>query len=439
MKPIRIDIPGRVFVDVSTLTHCVPRPNGIIRCLLALSRELRDRNADNLHFCAVRDGRFDAVELDDLFARFIEPEAPPRARSLPRRLASRLGLGRLRARWNKAQTPSRRINDFAPDDWMISLGGGWNSDTDLRAYRHLKSDHGSRIAFVLYDLIPILFPHFFRPHIPPMFTPWFTGMIPLADLAPAISERTKSDFVRYCGQQCLPVPPISMLRLGEDFRPLFAGGADWPTGLSEEASFVLSVGTLEVRKNHLLLYQVWRNLLQSYGHAAIPTLVLAGEPGWLTDDLLAHLRADPVVAGKIVHLDRVTDIQLARLYDACLFTMYPSHYEGWGLPVCESLNRGKVCIASDAGSIPEIAPELADTHDPLDFMECRRLVETYLFDPAHRRRREARIRAEHRPTLWSDTANQLLDSLTGNYSPPASSTKACRTCFADNKTLRSSR
>ena len=112
-----------------------------------------------------------------------------------------------------------------------------------------------------------------------------------------------------------------------------------------------------------------------------------------------------------MHLPKVNDRELRWLYRRCLFTLYPSHYEGWGLPVAESLIYGKHCICSNASSLPEVGGGLVDYHDPLDALGCQALIERTLFEPGWLSEREARIRREYRTTSWKDSHRQTMQIL----------------------------
>ena len=114
-----------------------------------------------------------------------------------------------------------------------------------------------------------------------------------------------------------------------------------------------------MRKNHGLLYQAWRRLILQFG-AKIPPLVLAGRMGWATRDVLQQIHDDPVVRDRIIVLFDVSDEELSWLYRNCQFTLSVLHYEGWGLPVAESLVYGKYCICTNATSVPEVAGDLVD-------------------------------------------------------------------------------
>jgi glycosyltransferase involved in cell wall biosynthesis len=183
---------------------------------------------------------------------------------------------------------------------------------------------------------------------------------------------------------------------------------------------VLLVSTIEVRKNHALVYQAWRRLLQRHGPAVVPKLVFAGSVGWMSGDLIAQLENDPSTRGHISIISGTSDGDLAWLYRHCLFTLYPSLYEGWGLPVAEGLAFGKACLASDTSAVPEIAGDMVDYHDPHDLVGYVSLLERLIFDPDYRAERERRVRERFRRTHWTDTVLQMTaaaDVLFGTVDP----------------------
>ena len=104
--------------------------------------------------------------------------------------------------------------------------------------------------------------------------------------------------------------------------------------------FVLCVSGLDIRKNHHLLYKVWRRLSEKYTDNA-PHLVCVGEKGEGTEALLKDMRNDSRTRDRIHVIHNAEDPLLDWLYRNCLFTVYPSFYEGWGMPVAESLVYGK--------------------------------------------------------------------------------------------------
>jgi glycosyltransferase involved in cell wall biosynthesis len=125
--------------------------------------------------------------------------------------------------------------------------------------------------------------------------------------------------------------------------------------------------------------------------------------------LLRRIRNDPMVNGLIVHLSDVGDRDLAWYYDNCLFTIYPSQYEGWGLPVGESLAAGRYCIASNAASLTEAGDSWIDYFDPDDFNACFELADRAIARPEYVRQREECLRVGYRAQTWHSSATQVSE------------------------------
>jgi glycosyltransferase involved in cell wall biosynthesis len=105
------------------------------------------------------------------------------------------------------------------------------------------------------------------------------------------------------------------------------------------------------------------------------------------------------------------DATLAALYRGARFTLFPSLYEGWGLPVSESLAFGKVCLASNSTSIPEAGGRFCLYHDPDSVTAATALYRRAIEEAGLIESLEATIAAEYRPTPWSVTARSVLDAL----------------------------
>jgi glycosyltransferase involved in cell wall biosynthesis len=181
--------------------------------------------------------------------------------------------------------------------------------------------------------------------------------------------------------------------------------------------YVLFVSTIELRKNHRLLVRVWQRLLERHGADLVPNLIFAGKIGWLVDDLLADLEASEYLNGKIILLRGLSDAELQQAYRSCLFTVFPSLSEGWGLPIAESLAHGKFCVASNHTSIPEAGGNLVDYFDPLDEDDALAKIERPLTDRAYLAAREAQLRAEYRPRTWEDCVRALMEALDQTVAP----------------------
>ena len=183
-----------------------------------------------------------------------------------------------------------------------------------------------------------------------------------------------------------------------------------PAGLSP-GSYALFVSTIEARKNHILAFRAWRRLLEELPADQVPTLVFAGRTGWMVRDLMQQIENAAYLGGKLVHVEAPDDATLAALYAGACFTLFPSLYEGWGLPVSESLSFGKVCLAASTTSVPEAGGDFCLYHDPDSVTEAVSLYRRAITEPGLIPGLEAKIRAEYRPTPWSATARAVLDAL----------------------------
>ena len=129
-------------------------------------------------------------------------------------------------------------------------------------------------------------------------------------------------------------------------------------------SFALTVGTVEIRKNHARLLHLWESMARERGEGW-PKLIIAGKRGWQADEALRALRrADN--QSPYLWIEAPTDEELVWLYSRASFTVFPSLAEGWGMPIGESLWFGKPCVASNTTSMPEVGGDLCCYGDPHD-------------------------------------------------------------------------
>jgi glycosyltransferase involved in cell wall biosynthesis len=108
-------------------------------------------------------------------------------------------------------------------------------------------------------------------------------------------------------------------------------------------------------------------------------------------------------------MNDVTDDELAWLYRNCLFTAYPSLYEGWGLPISESLSFGKLCIASNGRAMEEAGRGLCLHLNPADVDQWERSIRTLLIDPARRAELEMKIKASYQASQWKSVSDLIFN------------------------------
>ena len=393
-----------LWYDVSSLARHDGAPSGVQRAAAGLAIGLREMRADR----AVRFCYFDRIrgffaipdaEVDQVLGRL--------ERGSDRGLDRRRVLDWMRRRW---ETNSPLRAPFAAGDVLFNPGFTTYKNRHQEKVAALLDRAGVRYVGFIYDLLPVLFPEWWKPDQQTRYRDWFCWTGRNAALVLCCSLSTRRDAERFFAEAKIETGQIAVLRLGDELssRLVAAHGDPLAKGPSPRP-FVLFVSTLEVRKNHRLLFQVWRRLIAAHGRERVPDLVFVGRRGWLVDDFVTELEQSRFLDGKIVWHERVDDGELSRLYDECLFTVYPSLYEGWGLPVAESLAFGKLCVASSASSLPEVGRDFADYHDPYDVAEATARIEKAIFDAAHREGRERSIRERFRVRTWRESAAELLE------------------------------
>lgn len=302
---------------------------------------------------------------------------------------------------------SHREARFSKHDTLILLGAGWNEMNVLRRLRELKQDIGFCISQHINDILPIYQPHLFASELPKYFLPYIKLALETADVITVISKATKRDVETFCEQQgVLKKPEVAVVRLGDN--PQVDITPSKPKDVAADEKFILAVGTFEIRKNYQLLYQAIK--LAELENRMMPKIVIAGRRGWLTEDLRHVLANDPFVKAHIIWLNDVNDSELKWLYDRCMFTVFPSLAEGWGLPIAESLGYGKMCVASGVSSMLEIGEGLVDYFLPYDARECMEKIIHYSNENLYLAKNEE-VAKLYKVFSWDASYKQLVDAI----------------------------
>ncbi len=320
------------------------------------------------------------------------------------RVGSRRTLGHAK-QWARLDTKLVRFN---PGDIFVLSGATWDM-VDAAVLEKMIDRYGVCLVVLIADLIPWRFPHQYQSEqAVSRFVRFAELAARRASLVLSISRATSEDFAEFASEVGVKPGRMEVIHLGASSP---APHARQPAGMPEDLlsrGYVLSVGTIQVRKNHQLLYQLWRRFAEE-GRDSIPRLVLAGSHGWLTDDLMIQIRTDPRVQGSIIVLNSVDDAELSWLYGHSKFTLYPSFYEGWGLPIVESFQHSKPCLASNTSSMPEAGQGLATHLDPLDFMTWRQEIIRRFEDTSVPVSESEWIRSHFLPRSWQDFSNDFAD------------------------------
>jgi glycosyltransferase involved in cell wall biosynthesis len=309
------------------------------------------------------------------------------------------------------------VEGFQSHDELILMGTNWDHPrVGQAATQHFR--RGGSVTQVVYDLIPHRFPEFCIQSVVRKYNEYLQKSVEFVSQYICISNATACDLNTYL-QAMGHERPIRVWPLPHEFaqgsREGIAAKVDSQRpagdGYDGRSPFVLCVGTLEIRKNGIALLRAWQRLAAELG-SETPGLVFAGKVGWKVEEFFEVLNADGGLKRHVQIVDRPSDSVLMSLYNKCLFTVYPSFAEGWGLPVGEAAWFGRYSIVSSASSLPEVCGSLVDYFDPTDIDELVRLIKQGLNDPDYVRAKEEKIRATRLRT-WAEAAchlGELLDA-----------------------------
>jgi glycosyltransferase involved in cell wall biosynthesis len=131
--------------------------------------------------------------------------------------------------------------------------------------------------------------------------------------------------------------------------------------------------------------------------------------GWGVENLMKDIELDPRTREYITILNNISDNELVILYKNSQFTVYPSLYEGWGLPIAESLAYGKYCLASNTSSIPEVGGDLIEYLDPYDVNRWSHRLENLSQNTEVLKEMEKSIKNNYAPISWDETGAYVFD------------------------------
>lgn len=314
-----------------------------------------------------------------------------------------------------------------PGDCVITLDAIWGLKGLGKHFKKAK-DSGIEIKVVVYDLVPLIMPDVAVPQLPRVFYDWLYESLDFASEYVAISRSAASDLKGFLtshnSTHRVTVVPLAQARLSlpekkvntevswlkSDIYSLLKGveGLDDVTRSIAGSRYVLSVGTIEARKNHWRLLHAWDILIKTLPHERVPRLVIAGRRGWMIHDFERFLKASGHLNGFVTVINAPSDDELDFLYRNCLFTVMPSLYEGWGLPVGESLSYGRTAVVANNSSLPEVGGVLVRYCDATSVTSIVEACRDLITDADLVKKLEAEIAGADLRT-WGDVAKDFVD------------------------------
>lgn len=229
---------------------------------------------------------------------------------------------------------------------------------------------GVQAVYFLHDLIPVSHPEYNRSGEAMRHHQRLKTMSHSASVVLVNSHQTKQAFESYVRQHQWPMPPIEVA-------PLAA--ATLPTTFDSrllEAPYFVILGTIEARKNHLLVLQIWRDLVRRLG-ASAPHVVLIGRRGWECEQVLDLLDRCESLRHHVHEITHCPDDQMANWLKHAQALLFPSFVEGFGIPLVEALVLGTPVIASDLPVFKEIAGDVPTYLHPVDGLGWMKAIEGF--------------------------------------------------------------
>jgi len=277
-----------------------------------------------------------------------------------------------------------------PGSILINTG---HSGLDGADYAERVRRYGLRPLYFLHDLIPITFPEYGRPGEAERHRCRLSTMLTTAHGLIVNSAATGRELEAHAARLGVAVPPWMVAHLAPPGFP-----PPLPRRSIPEPYFVV-LGTIEPRKNHLLLLKLWRRMVEELGQHA-PRLVVIGQRGWECEQVVDMLDRCEALKGIVIEMPGCDDAALATWLHHAQALLFPSFAEGYGIPLVEALSLGTPVIASDLPVFRELAGDIPDYLDPLDGMGWRQAVLGYASDNSPRREAQKARMAAWRAPGW---------------------------------------
>ena len=264
-----------------------------------------------------------------------------------------------------------------------------------RLIARLKRRSGASFVCLIHDLIPMEFPEYARPGQDLRHRRRIETAAALAD-AIIVGSAATGDALQPHLDRGGRAPPVLVAPFGIDLPQAPLDGPPMPG-----SPYFVCIGTIEPRKNHLLLLNLWRQLAAERG-ALAPRLVLIGQRGWETDSVIDMLDRCPALRGLVIERNHLADSEMTRLLIGARALLLPSFAEGFGFPMIEALGLGVPVLCSDLAALRENGGEVAEYLDPLDARGWREAILDYQLDDSPRRQRQLARLDGWTATGWAD-------------------------------------
>jgi glycosyltransferase involved in cell wall biosynthesis len=261
------------------------------------------------------------------------------------------------------------------------------------SHQRMLARHGIKPVYFIHDLIPLTHPEYCRAGEDALHTQRIANALEYGAGLITNSQATLDDVAAFARKRGASVPPSAVAFLAPGMAPASAARP------MAQPYFVM-LGTIEARKNHLMVLQAWRQLVQQRG-AALPKLVVIGQRGWECEQVIDLLDRCEALRTVVVEKNACRDEEVACYLRHAQALLFPSFAEGFGMPLVEALQAGTPVIASDLPAFREIAGDVPDYLNPVDGIGWKHAVEAYCATDGGPRALQMRRMASYRLPTWT--------------------------------------
>ena len=328
-----------------------------------------------------------AVLQHPRYRRILDVESSKRLfkllREPPKRFRTALVSGALRRLGGRRCEARNRI--------YLNIG---HTGLDRDGLSQWVRDTGVRPVYFVHDLIPLTHPEFCRAGEAERHARRMRTVLSTASGVIGNSHATLDELVHFAEREGLPSPRSVAAWLGTTLVECS------PSRATERPTFVV-LGTIEARKNHLLIWRIWSRLIERLGNQT-PRLLIIGQRGWEADEVFRILDEDRSLHGHVIELNNCSDEDTARHLASSRALLFPSQAEGYGLPLVEALALGVPVIASDLPAFREIGQGIPMFLDPEDEASWERTILDFSQPTSVARAAQLHRLSGFRAPTWND-------------------------------------
>ncbi|MEA1892775.1 MAG: glycosyltransferase family 1 protein [Campylobacterota bacterium] len=292
---------------------------------------------------------------------------------------------------------------------FFDIDSNWNILLKRTELYPLLKKSGFLIFNFIYDLIPMILPQFAHETTAKNFSSFIDAVYNYSDLVMFDSLSAKNDFIELKDAQNISRDiHTRVIGLGSDFLKVDIKQQDPAIKEILDKKYILFVGTIEPRKNQADVIEAFETIAQRYPDL---NLVLIGRKGWKVDALIQKILSHPLKDKQLFWLNDIDDNTLSQFYQNAFLVTYLSKYEGYGLPIAESLSCGNITITSKNSSMYEVGKDVADYVVYNSLNELVSLITLYCDHKELYEAKKRYIKENFKTTSWEQFYTSIADIL----------------------------